>query len=485
MSSDKKEKKSPGDKARKSWLARSGSRDERQFRKSIATADSSAPNTPSLPAPSTPEPKKWHKGDVMSSTVLARQRTLEQFLLKFDMKHLRGTSWKYYDISTSLDDELSTPLSPSPSSPADALSSSPANTAAPIAQSSSTSNPALAAPPSYPAPPPPSAGAPSLVVEGPGEGFTASPKVRRSVAAASGLSGSVNDLDDPSKYAKEAIVIIPPGGVRPEAMFEHIIGFASRGFRVIAPRVPETLDDFEDYSAGILLIMRQEKVGRAHFLGLGMGGMIAQHLIYRYPERALTVTLAHTNPPDEEMMPRVEKALTNKQYGAEVLSNYLLGFKIKEKDLDADMRNIKGDEKTLWIVFMKQFQTSKLTAARYTQALVNYHRDIAFIPGDFKRFKGDVFLIESQLPQYAVALEEQRALFPSATLYTYQSKGPLYSLVRGNKTAQRVVEFIRQSRAIRKRKKAEKEKLSLLTPSVEQSELKPPEGTPKKSRRKP
>ncbi|MDP2436570.1 MAG: alpha/beta hydrolase [archaeon] len=450
-SKSKKDKKA-SEKNRISWLARGTSRDERHYRKSINASGEPAGASgqgKEGSAPTTPEPnRKWHKGDVMSPEVLARQRTLEQFLLKFEMKHLRGTNWKFYDISTTPEDDISLAgVQPSPD-PASLLSSS-------AASSSSSALGVMLAPPPFAAPPPPSQ---EIAIP------EASPKPRRPQHnLSSSISASTGALDGHQENAKEAIILIPPGGVRPEAMFEHIIGFASRGFRVIAPRVPEMLEEFEDYSAGILLIMREAKMGRAHFLGLGMGGMIVQHILYRFPERVLTASLAHTAPPDEELMARVEKALANKTFSAEVLANYLLGFKIKEKDLDGDMPKIKGDEKTLWLVFMKQFQTSKQTVASYTQALLNYHRDIAYIPGDFKRFKGDLFLIESQLPQYAVALEEQRALFPNATLYLYPNKGPLYSLVRGNKTAQRVVEFIRQSRAIRKRKKAEKEKQSLLS----------------------
>lgn len=249
-------------------------------------------------------------------------------------------------------------------------------------------------------------------------------------------------------------------------MFEHIIGFAGRGFRVIAPRIPESLDEFEDYSAGLCLIMRHEKVGRAHFFGLGMGGMIIQHLLYRFPERVLTATLAHTTPPGEELVGPCLKALKEKQLGSDVLASYLLGYKIKERDLDTQMHKIKGDEKTLWLVFMKQFQTSKSAATVYTQALASYHRDFAYIPADFKRFKGDIFLIDSQSPEFLPALEEQRILFPNSTVFLYPNNGPLYSLVRGNKTAQRVVEFIRQCRAIRKRRKAEKEASLLLSPAV-------------------
>ena len=64
------------------------------------------------------------------------------------------------------------------------------------------------------------------------------------------------------------------GGIRPEAMFEYIIGFAQY-YRVIAPWIPEELNELEDVVAGLILVMRHEGVKRAHFAGMSFGGIVA------------------------------------------------------------------------------------------------------------------------------------------------------------------------------------------------------------------
>jgi pimeloyl-ACP methyl ester carboxylesterase len=378
---------------------------------------------------------------MMTPLTLNRQRTLEQFLLAFDMKRLRGTSWRYYDIATTLEAAMDLLSGCGVSVPAPA----------PSEAGSAGNGDDDAKDESVLATSPPSSSSKK------GAMFDQHRSSSSDVAASSSPSSA--DGEDGDGGEKEVVFVLPTCGVRAEAMFEHVIGLAGRGFRVIAPQVPETLNEFEDYAAGLLLIMRQEKIGRAHFFGLAMGGMIVQYLLSQWPERVLTATLAHVSPPDEEVYPKCEKALKTHHYAGDWLTHYLLGYKITARDLDDALPGIGGDEKTLWLVFMKRFQVSKTQAETFTSALLAFHRDHSYVADDFKRFKGDLFIIDAaaESPQKQASSDEMRELHPKAKLLEYDAYGPLYTLVRGNKAAKRVSEFIRESRAERKRKRASKQ----------------------------
>jgi 3-oxoadipate enol-lactonase len=75
-----------------------------------------------------------------------------------------------------------------------------------------------------------------------------------------------------------------------------------RSFRVIVPDIPghgstpadTSLHRFEDYAASVLRLLDSLRIERIALVGLSLGGMIAQALALRYPDRVGGLVLAHT-----------------------------------------------------------------------------------------------------------------------------------------------------------------------------------------------
>ncbi len=80
-----------------------------------------------------------------------------------------------------------------------------------------------------------------------------------------------------------------------ELGFQFILAMG-RQFTVIAPDYPSTptLDAFCD---GLIAILNQEHIKKAHVVGGSLGGMIAQHFVRRHPDRVLSLVLSHTAAP--------------------------------------------------------------------------------------------------------------------------------------------------------------------------------------------
>lgn len=74
----------------------------------------------------------------------------------------------------------------------------------------------------------------------------------------------------------------------------------------ITPRVPYRLADMADDGAGLLDALGIE---RAHIVGASMGGMIAQHLAARHPQRTLTLTSVFSTTGNPKLPPAKKEAL--------------------------------------------------------------------------------------------------------------------------------------------------------------------------------
>lgn len=85
-----------------------------------------------------------------------------------------------------------------------------------------------------------------------------------------------------------------------ELGFQSILTIG-RQFTVIAPDYPSTptLDAFCD---GLIAILNQERIKKAHVVGGSLGGMIAQYLVRRYPDRVLSLVLSHTAAPESSRL---------------------------------------------------------------------------------------------------------------------------------------------------------------------------------------
>ena len=86
------------------------------------------------------------------------------------------------------------------------------------------------------------------------------------------------------------------------AMWSAQIPAWGRSFRLIVPDLPghgstpadPGLQRFEDYAASVLRLLDSLAVERTTLVGLSLGGMIAQALALRHPDRVGAIVLAHT-----------------------------------------------------------------------------------------------------------------------------------------------------------------------------------------------
>lgn len=95
----------------------------------------------------------------------------------------------------------------------------------------------------------------------------------------------------------------------------RVIAFDNRGVgRSSKPAGPYTIHEMADDTVGLLDALKIEK---AHVVGVSMGGMIAQELVLRNPERVRALVLACTYPEPDADIERT-RTFTVEQFGGSV-----------------------------------------------------------------------------------------------------------------------------------------------------------------------
>ena len=92
-------------------------------------------------------------------------------------------------------------------------------------------------------------------------------------------------------------------GAKAPGMVRHIL-LRRFGLR---PRVPYTLADMAADGVGLLDALG---IGKAHVVGASMGGMIAQHIAFSFPERVLSLTSIMSTTGNPKLPPAQKEALS-------------------------------------------------------------------------------------------------------------------------------------------------------------------------------
>lgn len=216
-----------------------------------------------------------------------------------------------------------------------------------------------------------------------------------------------------------------------EFSFQQIRLFEQR-FRVITPDYPavRSLGDMVD---GIIAILDAERAPRVHVIGGSFGGLLAQALVRRAPERVASLVLSHTGAPDGKRrrlattivaaLPQpLLRALLRKRLGRTLDAADPFWRRYFDRAID---RMTKGD-----VVSRVRLQ-AEFGAQTWS-------------PTDLAQWPGRVLLIEGEDdPLFPPAARARlRALYPNAEVYRFQGTGHAAAVLKPEEYADVVTRFL-------------------------------------------
>jgi len=242
-------------------------------------------------------------------------------------------------------------------------------------------------------------------------------------------------------HGAETMLILPGLLGIGEMSFHHILAFESE-YRALAPTYPFDLTTVAQLTEGIAGILDAEGIDRAHVLGGSYGGLVAQCLVRRYPNRVSKLILSHTGGP------KLERAEKNKRLIA-VLR--LLPMGVLRAMLRLATRKSLQDapeQRAFWVAYSEEM-IARLTKAdliaRY-QIAVDFDATSRFTPDDLKNWPGRILILEGDNDPIAEApaREALKAFHPQAQRYTFHGTGHVASIAKLDEYVAVIKRFLRQ-----------------------------------------
>lgn len=220
--------------------------------------------------------------------------------------------------------------------------------------------------------------------------------------------------------AGETTILWLVGGLKKADAAHKSIPILEDSFRIIAPDYPalSTMDALAD---GLIAILDAEKIDKAYVLSGSFGGMLAQVLVRRHPERVSKLILSTTTPPDKTVATRYGEQLQMVQVTDETIVRegakmQFFGI-IQPPEAEADFMRAYLDE-------LFSDRLGKIDIVSTYEALLDYtSRD--FAAEDLSNWAGELLILDSDNDETFAddASQKMVDLYPTAKTHTFTGAG--------------------------------------------------------------
>jgi 3-oxoadipate enol-lactonase len=229
----------------------------------------------------------------------------------------------------------------------------------------------------------------------------------------------------------EAVLLL--GGALGFAEFAfQQIRLLERHFRVLAPDYPP-VNSLAELTSGLVELLDTEHVGTAHVVGGSFGGLAAQALVRRAPERAASLVLSHTGAPDARRR-RASRAVA------------LLPAPLLRAALKARLGRTLAAADPFWRRYFDE-AVSRLSRADILSRVrlqAEFSAEAGYRPDDLTAWPGRVLVIEAaDDPLFPPAAQQRlRALYPSAQVHQFRGTGHAAAILKPEEYASVLVRFV-------------------------------------------
>jgi len=251
---------------------------------------------------------------------------------------------------------------------------------------------------------------------------------------------------------KEALLLLT-GGTGIFEVMAFLFAPLEDEYRIICPSY-STVETIGMLVDGIVGILESEGVHKTNILGQSFGGILAQAIVHKYPDRVDKLILSHTTttspPVDEAIMLKKKKSIEMFK-GFYLLPSWLFRFlverllRIKISKISR-MSLMDAEEREFWHTYfleMISYMTKKELSS-IDRCMIDFAENYRFTRNDLADWPGKILILESD-KDTALQPSEKNAvkkLYPKAQVHRFKGSGHLSLIINPEESISIVRNFL-------------------------------------------
>jgi len=248
---------------------------------------------------------------------------------------------------------------------------------------------------------------------------------------------------------KDALLLLTGGTGIGEAFFPHITAFENE-YRIICPSYPP-VPTFEGLVDGVMKILEVEGIHQVNIVGQSLGGILAQVIVRKYPDKVNKLILSHTttkpHSADQAIIlkktKRIEKALKIFSFLPFWISRPLF-----TRNISKLASTVNTEETEFWKAYfyeMFSYMTKEHLLSHFMRIL-DFIQNYTFSKDDLASWLRKILILESENDQ-AISPSERDALkemYPKAQVHTFHGTGHLTLALNREESIPVIRNFLQQ-----------------------------------------
>jgi pimeloyl-ACP methyl ester carboxylesterase len=228
---------------------------------------------------------------------------------------------------------------------------------------------------------------------------------------------------------KEALLLLTGGTGIGEAM-EFVFTPLETKYQMVSPTYPSvtTMGELAD---GIIRILETEGIDRFNILGQSFGGILAQVIAHKYPDKVNKLILSHTTttspPVDQAIKAENLKKIEKKEKILSFLPFWIFCLIAKWKISKLIPTNM--EEREFWDAYFHEMLSNmkKEALASLSRCMIDFGYNYTFSRDDLANWPGKILILESDDDLFFNPSERKvlKELYPQAQVHTFHGTGHL------------------------------------------------------------